>query len=133
MEAARLELDAVVPADLDEQFALMSDPGVWAHLPSGRHTDPTQTAAGIEHSVGHWERNGLGYWTVRLREDLTGTPLRAGDVVGTGGCAVRVGTVWWNLYYRLTPTAWGRGLAAELVDAALEAARAVDADRPVVA
>ena len=53
--------------------------------------------------------------------------------MGTGGCAVRVGTVWWNLYYRLTPTAWGRGLAAELVDAALEAARAVDADRPVVA
>jgi RimJ/RimL family protein N-acetyltransferase len=78
VEAARLELDAVVPADLDEHFALMSDPGVWAHLPSGRHTDPTQTAAGIEHSVGHWERNGLGYWTVRLREDLTGTPLRAG-------------------------------------------------------
>jgi RimJ/RimL family protein N-acetyltransferase len=41
--------------------------------------------------------------------------------------------VWWNLYYRLTPAAWGRGLAAELVDAALQAVRAVDPDRPVVA
>jgi RimJ/RimL family protein N-acetyltransferase len=133
LTTARLQLDAVVPEDLDEHFALMSDPGVWAHLPSGRHTDPTQTAAGIEHSVGHWERDGLGYWTARLREDLPGTPLQAGDVVGTGGCAVRVGTVWWNLYYRLTPAAWGRGLAAELVDAALQAARAVDPDRPVVA
>jgi RimJ/RimL family protein N-acetyltransferase len=129
----RLQLDAVVPDDLDEHVALMSDPGVWAHLPSGRHTDPAQTAAGIEHSVGHWARDGLGYWTARLRADLPGTPLRAGDVVGTGGCALRVGTSWWNLYYRLTPPAWGKGLAAELVTAALDAASAVDPDRPVVA
>jgi RimJ/RimL family protein N-acetyltransferase len=132
-QTARLQLDAVVAEDLDEHFALMSDPGVWAHLPSGRHTDRAQTATGIEHSVGHWARDGLGYWTARLRDDLPGTPLRAGAVVGTGGCALRVGTSWWNLYYRLTPPAWGRGLAAELVTAALDSARAVDPDRPVVA
>ena len=130
---ARLRLDAVVPADLDEHFALMSDPGVWGHLPSGRHTTPEQTMDGIRHSVGHWERDGLGYWTARLLVDLTGTPLRAGDVVGTGGCAVRVGTAWWNLYYRFTPPAWGHGLVAELVAGALDAARTVDPDRPVVA
>ena len=35
----RLQLDPVVPEDLDEHVALMSDPGSWAHLPSGRHTD----------------------------------------------------------------------------------------------
>ena len=88
---------------------------------------------GIRHSVDHWERDGLGYWTARLRADLPGTPLRAGDMVGTGGCALRVGTSWWNLYYRLTPPAWGRGLAVELVDAALAAAHAVAPERPVVA
>ena len=130
---ARLRLDAVVPDDLDEHYALMSDPGVWRHLPSGRHTSPERTAEAIRHSVGHWERDGLGYWTARLLVDLTGTPLRAGDVVGTGGCAVRVGTTWWNLYYRLTPPAWGHGLAAELVESALDAARTVAPDRPVVA
>jgi RimJ/RimL family protein N-acetyltransferase len=54
-------------------------------------------------------------------------------MVGTGGCAVRVGTTWWNLYYRLTPPAWGRGLAAELVTAAIDAAHTVAPDRPVVA
>jgi RimJ/RimL family protein N-acetyltransferase len=129
----RLRLDAVVPDDLDAHVALMSDPGGWAHLPSGRHTSPDRTAEAIQHSVGHWERDGLGYWTARLLVDLAGTPLRAGDVVGTGGCAVRVGTSWWNLYYRLTPAAWGHGLAAELVDAALGAARQADPDRPVVA
>ncbi len=81
----------------------------------------------------HWVRDGLGYWTARLRDDLLGTALRAGDVVGTGGCALRVGTSWWNLYYRFTPAAWGTGLAAELVTAALDAAHAVDPDRPVIA
>jgi hypothetical protein len=30
----------------------MSDPGTWAHLPSGWHTHRIGTAAGIEHSVG---------------------------------------------------------------------------------
>jgi RimJ/RimL family protein N-acetyltransferase len=133
VETARLDLDAVVPGDLDGHFALMSDPGVWAHLPSGRHTELARTMEGIRHSGGHWERDGLGYWTARLREGLPGTPLRAGDMVGTGGCALRVGTSWWNLYYRLTPPAWGLGLAAELVDAALDAARTVAPERPVVA
>ena len=44
LTTARLRLDAVVPEDLDEHYALMSDPGGWAHLPSGRHTTPERTA-----------------------------------------------------------------------------------------
>ncbi len=137
VQTARLRLDAVVPGDLDEHFALMSDPAVWAHLPSGRHTDPSRTAEGIDHAVDHWQRDGLGYWTARLRADLPADQvppgLVPGAVVGTGGCAVRVGTSWWNLYYRFAPPAWGLGLAAELVTAALDAARATDPDRPVIA
>ena len=129
----RLRLDAVVPDDLDEHVALMTDPGVWNHLPSGRHTSPEQTMAGIQHSVRHWATDGLGYWTARLREDLPDAGLAAGAMVGTGGCAVRVGTSWWNLYYRLTPPAWGRGMAAEMVTAAIDAAHAVDPERPVIA
>lgn len=129
----RLRLDAVVPDDLDEHFALLSDPGGWKHLPSGRHTSPQRTKETIEHSVRHWARDGLGYWTARLREDLPEAGLVEGAMVGTGGCAVRDGDTWWNLYYRLTPPAWGRGLAAELVTAAIDAAHTVDPDRPVVA
>jgi RimJ/RimL family protein N-acetyltransferase len=129
----RLLLDAVVPGDLDEHFALMSDPGVWAHLPSGRHSSADQTMAGIQHSVRHWATDGLGYWTARLNEDLPEAGLAAGAMVGTGGCAVRVGTSWWNLYYRLTPPAWGLGFAAELVTAAIDAAHAVASERPVIA
>jgi RimJ/RimL family protein N-acetyltransferase len=74
LTTACLRLDAVVPDDLDEHYALMSDPGVWAHLPSGRHTSPERTAEAIHSSVGHWGRDGLGYWTARLLVDLAGTP-----------------------------------------------------------
>ena len=129
----RLRLDAVTPADADEHFTLLSDPGVWAHLPSGVHTDRAQTVEDLERGVESWARADLGYWTARLRIDLPGTPLRAGAMVGTGGCTVRAGTDWWNLYYRLTPPAWGHGLAAELVTASLAAARAADPARPVIA
>ena len=124
---ARLRLDAVVPADLDELHALMSDAGTWAHQPSGRHTSPGQTAAGIEHSAGHWARDGLSFWMARLREDASVAGLRPGAVVGTGGCAVRDGTTAWNLYHRFT------GLAAELVTTAIDCASAVAPDRPVIA
>ena len=41
--------------------------------------------------------------------------------------AVRVRTSWWNLCYRLTPPAWGLGLAAEMMTASIDAAHAVDA------
>ena len=129
----RLRLDAVTVEDLEEHHTLLSDPGVWAHLPSGVHTDRAATAATLDRGVEHWTRTGLGYWTARLREDLPGTPLRAGATVGIGGCAVRTGTGWWNLYYRFTPAAWGQGLAAELVAAALDTARTVDPGLPVIA
>ena len=133
LRTPRLQLDAVVPGDLDEHFALLSDPGVWGHLPTGVHTDRARTAEGIAHAVGHWAADGLGYWTARLQADLPDAGLRAGELVGIGGCARRRGTDWWNLYYRFTPPAWGRGLAAELVAAALDAARTVAPDRPVIA
>ena len=129
----RLQLDAVTLDDADEHFALLSDPGVWAHLPSGVHTARQQTVESLQRGVEHWGRAGLGYWTARLLVDLPPTGLRAGQLVGTGGCAVRAGTDWWNLYYRLTPAAWGHGLAAELVAAALDAARTVDPGLPVIA
>jgi RimJ/RimL family protein N-acetyltransferase len=133
----RLALDAVVVEDAAEHFAVLSDPGVWRHLPSGRHRDLARTAAGIALQVECWDRTGLGVWTARLRADLPARRvpggLVPGAVVGMGGCAVPVDAAWWNLYYRFVPPAWGRGLAAELVAAALAAAHAVDPGLPVVA
>lgn len=92
VRTTRLALAAVVPADLDEHFALLSDPGTWTHPPSGRHSSPERTADDIAHSQRRWARDGRGYWTARLRADTDVPGLRPGQVGGTGGCAVREGS-----------------------------------------
>ncbi|SKB03556.1 GNAT family N-acetyltransferase [Aeromicrobium choanae] len=120
----RLDLTAVSFADLAELHTLHADPRVWTHLPSGVHTTEQRTRADLEAYTADWERDGLGYWTARRRDD--------GDLVGIGGVRLRpTGT--WNLYYRLAPDHQGQGYAAELVRAAIEAATAYDAETPVVA
>lgn len=120
----RLRLDAVGPRDVDEVFALNSDPALWTVFPSGRHTDREQTREQVEQFAAAWDADGLGYWVAR--------PLDGGAVLGVGGCTVRHGAVW-NVYYRFATAAHGRGYAGELARAAVDAARTVRPDLPVVA
>ncbi|WP_337062800.1 GNAT family N-acetyltransferase [Kineococcus sp. G2] len=114
-------------ADLEDVFALYSDPAVWEHLPSGRHTDRTRTALLLEHVRESWDLAGLGSWVARLAEGP-----EAGRLVGTGGCDLRLGVAW-NLSYRLHRRDWGHGYAGELAAAAIAAARRVHPDVPVTA
>jgi RimJ/RimL family protein N-acetyltransferase len=79
----------------------------------------------VEQAEKQFDRDGLGYWSVRDRP--------GGPVIGRGGCTVLTGRRWWNLYYRFATTAHGRGYATEMATRAIEAARDVDPARPVVA
>lgn len=134
MRTARLRLDAVTGADQSSVAALHADPAVRALLPSGRHLDRHTTTAFVAVSERGWQRDGLGYWAVRVPQDLPrgagGHP--AGTFVGVGGCTRRFGVVW-NLHYRLIPAAWGCGFAAEIAAAARWAAAHTDPTLPVVA
>ena len=130
-ETARLFLTPVRMAELDEVAALHADERVWTHLPQGRHPSVDHTRTKIDAMEHQWSRDGLGYWVARLRQPLAG--LSIGDFVGIGGCAIESDARWWNLYYRFRPESQGNGLAAELCQAALLAARSVNAERPVVA
>jgi RimJ/RimL family protein N-acetyltransferase len=127
LRTARLQLRAYTDTDLDELYALHSDPAVWAHFSQGRHVDRARTAQLLAAGRGEWQATGLGYWTARSPEDE--------HLLGVGGCALRTGERggWWNLYYRFAPAAQGQGLASELVAAALAAARDLEPDAPVVA
>jgi RimJ/RimL family protein N-acetyltransferase len=119
----RLVLEPVMPDHADELHALSSDPRVWTHLPSGRHTSREQTAEQVSRFVASWTDHGLGYWVARDRE---------GSFVGVGGCmAAGAGT--WNVYFRITPEHQRRGYAVEVSEAGIAAAHAVDPDRPVTA
>lgn len=137
VRTARLELTAITAGDIDDLYALNSDPRVWAHLPSRVHTGREQTVAQVASVIAAWERDGLGYWTARLAD--AGIHARAGagagsngSFAGIGGCTISH-EVAWNLYYRLTPGVQGRGLATELATAAREAALTVRPDLPVTA
>ena len=122
----RLVLTVPTEADLDGLHALHADPAVWEHLPSRRHVDRAQTVALVDRELVSWREHGLGSWVVRSVDDPTG-PL-----LGLAGCRWHVGPAW-NLGYRFARACWGRGLASEVVSAALVRAAAVAPDLPVVA
>ncbi|AEG44629.1 GNAT family N-acetyltransferase [Isoptericola variabilis] len=120
----RLVLTAVEPSDVDELYALHADPRVWTHFPSGRHTERTQTERDVAAYRADWDRDGVGYWTARQRDD--------GAFVGVGGVRLRPPGVL-NLYYRVDPSHQGLGFATELGRAALDVARRRLPDVPVTA
>lgn len=130
VRTARLTLDATTAADLKPMFELHSDPEVW-HPPSRQHRDLAQTAQFLLERELDWADGGLGYWVARTLVDVPHGPA-ATTLIGIGGCARRHHTVW-NLYYRLSPAAWGHGFATEIAGAARAAAAAVDPQLPVVA
>lgn len=118
----RLRLDIPTADDLDEMHAIYSDPRVWTHFPTLRHTEPARTRSMLEVWMAAWDDIGLGPWIVRAVDDDA--------VLGHAGCSPRDG--WWNLGYRFAAETHGRGLATEASRPALAAAVRVR-DMPVVA
>lgn len=121
---ARLELRRPLEADIPELFAILSDPRVWAHLPSGQHTEPWQTARSVQRWIQDWERDGIGTWAVRER---------GGErVIGYGGVS-DLGGAAWNLGYRFSADSQGRGFATELSRHAIRRGREAAPERPIIA
>lgn len=121
---ARLALFRPTDDDTDEVFGLMSDPRVWEHFPSLRHTDRERTARTVEMWQRHWAEDGLGTWVAR-------DPQSHG-LLACGG-ATLIGGALWSIGYRVVPEARGRGLATELARHALQRARDAEPLRPAIA
>jgi RimJ/RimL family protein N-acetyltransferase len=124
LETARLALSRPEDGDAQELFAIGSDPRVWSHFPSGRHTDIAQTRALITRWLRSWDEIGLGPWVVRLRGSAR--------VIGYGGCTLLGGRAW-NLGYRLAAEEHGNGYATEVAREAVRQAAVVSPGVPVVA
>jgi RimJ/RimL family protein N-acetyltransferase len=123
-ETARLSLSRPSPVDLEALFVIESDPRVWTHYPSLRHTEREQTLALIERWARRWAEVGFGPWVVRLKGDSR--------VIGAGGCSL-VSDMAWNLGYRFSAEVHGHGYATELASEALRRCRAINPALPVVA
>ena len=121
---ARLLLSRPAPGDAAGMYAICSDPRVWTHFPSLRHTDPAQTAAMLDAFTAKWDQDGLGPWVVRTMGEQ--------EIIGQGGCSIKAG-VFWNLGYRFSADVHGRGYATELSQEAIRQAKAHRTELPVVA
>lgn len=121
----RLWLDRPTEADIDHLYPLHADARVWTHFPSGRHTDRATTEEMVQGIIENWDRDGLGYWSLRDADP--------GPVIGLGGCRLVPEHRRWNLYYRFTPEVQGRGYATELARTAVAVANRFDPEVPVVA
>jgi RimJ/RimL family protein N-acetyltransferase len=110
--------------DLDDLFAIFSDPHGWWYDRAGRHVDAERTRDWLTRAALRFGIDGLSYWTVRRRDD--------GTIIGVGG-AQRQRTGAWNLNYRIATVHQGHGYATELGRAAYAAASALDAAVPFIA
>jgi len=90
-------------------MAFYADPAVTrfcaAATPQGREA----IAAQLQGWIAHWGRDGFGHWAIAERD-------RPDSLIGFGGLMNRsvAGHAGLYLYYRITPQAWGRGLASEM-------------------
>ncbi|WP_030013641.1 GNAT family N-acetyltransferase [Curtobacterium sp. S6] len=117
----RLELYKPTGLDTEDLHRLYSDERTWRHLPSGRFETFEQTLEQLSIWESSWA-SGLGAWVAH----------HAGRMVGHGGCALRDGG-FWNLGYRFAPEAQGHGFASELSARAVQRARQLRPEVPVVA
>ncbi|WP_245554972.1 GNAT family N-acetyltransferase [Nesterenkonia alba] len=124
MQLDDLRLDMPTLDDVPAIFDIYSDPRVWTHLPSGRHTERERTEVMVQAWIDGWERDGLSSWIVRDAD--------SGVVLGNAGCWVKR-DVFWNLGYRLAYDAQGRGIASRVSGHAVKEARVVRPELPVVA
>lgn len=120
--ARRLSLSALTPADLELVFEVYSDPDTWQHLPVGRHKAREQSRKIVDASIASRREHEIGQWAVRVGDQGADCALAVGTFIGTGGVNMTPALVW-NLGYRLSPVAWGRGFATEIALAAVAAVR----------
>ncbi|NIH82059.1 GNAT family N-acetyltransferase [Amycolatopsis viridis] len=108
----RLLLRPLRPDDRDDVVAIQTDPRTHCHDPAA----PTRGEADVKFTawLEHWNAHGFGYLAV--------LPLGSAELIGVGGLQHTQfdGLPLLNLYYRLRPTAWGRGYATELASAVVE-------------
>lgn len=105
----KLLLRAPAASDLQALYELHADPAANRFNPAGPMRSLDAAAELLDVLVAHWRQHGFGYW-------MAADAGRPDHVLGIGGLVEKSvpGRRGLNLYYRLRPEAWGRGLATAL-------------------
>ena len=109
----RLRLDAFGEADIGALAAILAEPDVAKNITTNGST-PEKCRASAKHRIGwhnaSWSERGYGVWAVRSDDALIGWCGFAAPDIGEDP----------EILYGLTPQCWGRGLAQEMVRAAID-------------
>lgn len=110
-ETPRLRLRPPEPSDVDALFAVQGDPQ--AMRSTWCAPDREATARFVARHAARFAEDGYAPWTAVSRGD--------GRILGWGGLCRDPDAPYWGpeIAYFLHPACWGRGLATELVRAAL--------------
>jgi RimJ/RimL family protein N-acetyltransferase len=106
-----------VPSDDEASFLIHGDPRAAQYRTGGPDPSLDVSRARLATWIAHWDEHGFGPWLVALVE-------HEGDVAGFGGLRWRGADEipGLNLYFRIRPELWGRGLGAELARASVRVA-----------
>lgn len=117
MVTRRLLLRPPRDSDLDALLALHADPAVNRFCAAATPQGLPAVKAQLQGWIDHWQVHGFGHWAIAERDH----PER---LIGFGGLMHRsvAGHAGLFLYYRISPQAWGRGLASEMALHAFEQA-----------
>jgi ribosomal-protein-alanine N-acetyltransferase len=107
LESERLLLRPLGEGDLEDLFALHSDPEVMRFIGGGKPRTRAETAEKLRNIAAHWHQHSFGIWAL----------LDKADGLFAGWCGVGYfhGLPDAELGYALAPRCWGRGLATEAV------------------
>jgi RimJ/RimL family protein N-acetyltransferase len=121
---ARLRLRRPTMDDVNSIVAIDSDPRTNLHRRGGAPS-PGQNLQTFGEFIIGWEEHEVGYWIVEF----------GGDVIGMAGVEPQLflERECWNLYYRLSPSAWGNGFAVEAAKEAMIVASSLQPKWPVMA
>lgn len=121
---ANLLLRPLRADDVAPLVAIQTDPRTTRHSPTG---PPTREEAEelLLSVVAAWDEGGVHYWAVENEQQLVGTAGLKQVTLHDRQC--------WNLYYRLSPDVWGRGLATQAAREAVSYAAQMAGGLPVVA
>lgn len=130
ISTTRLELDRPVTTDIDAIFRIIGDPEASRHNPSDLLKTRDQAERLFARWDEEWTTRGLGYLVIRRRDAPDPTePL--------GFCGAKTvkfrGAEVLNLFYRLTPSAWGDGIASEAATAVVAWARTQEPTKKIIA
>lgn len=110
----RLLLRPVRGLDADDLFRIYGDPATNTFNPAGPYPDIVHARNVLARWLKHWEDYGFGDWAISLKDN----PER---IIGFGGLSIRtyIDIPMNNLGYRFSTESWGKGLATELANYAV--------------